>query len=63
MIAAHQPSGGTGDLRTTSNTRTTPSSFMGDDFGWAGPELYALAPCHDILIRLHRVEAARLRDR
>ncbi|MFJ2828055.1 erythromycin esterase family protein [Streptomyces sp. NPDC087263] len=56
------------DLRTTGSparawlNRARPTRSIGTDYP-DGPYDVALAPSHDILIHLHRVEAARLRDR
>ncbi|WP_347235216.1 erythromycin esterase family protein [Streptomyces malaysiensis] len=43
-------------------TRARPTRIIGTDYP-DGPYDIALAPTHDVLIHLHRVTAARLRDR
>ncbi|NUH44289.1 erythromycin esterase family protein [Streptomyces samsunensis] len=43
-------------------TRARPTRIVGTDYP-DGPYDIALAPTHDVLIHLHRVTAARLRDR
>ncbi|NEW70774.1 erythromycin esterase family protein [Streptomyces rhizosphaericus] len=56
------------DLRTVGSpahewlTRARPTRTVGTDYP-DGPYDIALAPTHDVLIHLHRVTAARLRDR